>query len=78
MPPLPVSGQIALFTADQMHTYARAYARAYAAEQTRELVAALEQVEAYLTPRVAHKPHGEGAAMLPELRALIAKHKGAA
>lgn len=48
---------------------------AYAAERVRELVEALERAEAYLTPRVAHKPHGEGASMLPDIRALIAKHK---
>ena len=73
---------IPLFTADQMH----AYARAYAAEQTRELVEALELCVEDSGDAVSYQvaTYGENwkpdrlAALRSQIataRALIAKHK---
>lgn len=53
----------------------RANVRAYAAEQTRELVEALELAESYIAPRVLYTHGPAETQLLPALRALIAKHK---
>ena len=76
MPPLPAplngsDKETPVFAAGQMH----AYARAYAAEQTRELVEALELAESYIAPRVLYTHGPAETQLLPALRALIAKHK---
>ena len=76
MPPLP---ELSFLGDDRSYGYdaedMHAYARAYAAEQTRELVEAVKGVVEWMD---APDESAFSDAQLAELRALIAKHKGAA
>ena len=95
MPPLPASGPLwqAVFRwkeakppsdkeANAVDDAVRDYAHAYAAEQTRELVEALETADAwvaeYISQMSAYTISDKARAFREQLLVLIAKHRGQA